>query len=81
MLLYGDCLSRMQLLGEAAAVYRHALTLDESNAELHARFGVTLHRLGRQADAEAALARALEIEPGNAEWEEWLAEWRGSGAG
>jgi len=44
----------------ALASYREALALDDRHAELHYRIGQTLFALGRYAEAEQALRRAVE---------------------
>jgi tetratricopeptide (TPR) repeat protein len=49
--------------GEALAYYERAVKLDEKSAKLHYNVGVTLQRLKRYEEAEAALARALALQP------------------
>jgi len=53
----------LEAAGDAAAAlaaYRKALVLDDRHAELHYRIGQALFALGRYADAEEALRRAVE---------------------
>jgi len=47
----------------AAERYREALSIRPNDAELHARLGVSLGRLGRLPEAEAELQAALNIDP------------------
>jgi tetratricopeptide (TPR) repeat protein len=48
---------------QAEADYEAAMAIDESYASPHYGRGIALIRLGRQADGEAELARAAELDP------------------
>lgn len=52
---------------EAASAFRELLRGDPSNAAAWSFYGMSLAHLGRAADAEAALSKAVELAPQNAE--------------
>lgn len=52
---------------EAEIAYRHAVTLDDGNAEWHYRRAYMLERLERHAEAADGYARALQLRP-EADW-------------
>ncbi|NNE07800.1 MAG: tetratricopeptide repeat protein, partial [Gemmatimonadetes bacterium] len=50
---------------DAAVEYEAALAIDSENAFVQKRYGRALGRLGRSAEAEEALARAIDLDPGD----------------
>lgn len=51
-------------LDVAARWYRAGIGIDPSDADVHAALGLALNKLGRCEEAEAALRRALALDPG-----------------
>jgi tetratricopeptide (TPR) repeat protein len=63
-------------LDEADAVAQHALLLAPHQCEVHIAVGVVAAAAGRRGDAEAALLRAVTLDPGNGEAHAELARLR-----
>ncbi|HWA37349.1 MAG TPA: tetratricopeptide repeat protein [Burkholderiales bacterium] len=60
----GDCLTLQWKLDEALVEHRAAIALAPQNARMHFCLGNVLVRLGELAAGEAALRRAIELDPG-----------------
>jgi tetratricopeptide (TPR) repeat protein len=65
--LLGTALAILGRHGEALAVFDAALALAPDKAALHLNRGHMLEEVGRLADADAALAEAIRLEPRNAD--------------
>ncbi len=65
-MLRGDLLLRLERFDDATAAYRAVIEVDPRSADAWANLGRSLARQGRVAEAEQALARALEIDARNA---------------
>ena len=62
----GDQYAAKGQLNEAVIEYRNAAKADPTQAEVFARLGRALRKLGRVADAYSALSRAAELNPRDA---------------
>jgi len=76
MRLLAECLGHLRQYEAAAATYQQVLSFGDLGADVFARLGFMLHRLGRFADAEAALIKALDLEPDHADWSRLLEDSR-----
>ncbi|MCI0447272.1 tetratricopeptide repeat protein, partial [bacterium] len=63
----GDLYAKRGLGEEAASAYSAALKRDPQNAAIMNTLGLTLVRIGRPAEAEAYLMKAIELMPGRFE--------------
>jgi Flp pilus assembly protein TadD len=63
LLLWGNAFFETGKDAEAAMRYREALAIRPNDAELHARLGVSLGRMGQLPEAETELQAALKIDP------------------
>lgn len=71
----GDAARRRDDYTAAIAAYDKALTLAPDNARLHYRRGVALDMIDRDDEAEAALRRAIELNPRDAYALNYLGYW------
>jgi len=70
----GHAARRAGRLEEALALYRQALAAEPQNAEASSLYGLVLLHLGKPGEAEPALRRAVEREPGHIGYRLNLAE-------
>ena len=70
----GNVLRVLDRLVDARAAYLEALRLNPKLAAANAHLGLVLQREGQLADALVWLKKAVELEPTNAAYWEWLAE-------
>jgi glycosyltransferase involved in cell wall biosynthesis/Tfp pilus assembly protein PilF len=76
--LAGDVMLANRYANEALAEFNRAVKAQPDNGNLHRRIGCALLALGRRAEAEASLRRAVELSPDDSEARYWLAQlWRG----
>jgi len=73
MLQIGRALFREGFVEQALAFFERGAQQSADSAEAQACIGYALHRLGRDADATAALLRSLELDPGFVEARVYLA--------
>ena len=70
----GNALRQLERYVEARASYLEAMRIDPDLAKAHAHLGLTLMREGQNNDALPWLKRAIELDPTDATFQEFLAE-------